>query len=221
VNKVDNLIQFMHARLGPWTPVEVGEAMGIPPHNVHANLAKALKDGRIIRHSGGRGNTTFTLGTGLVGLRSGPKRDGEANGQPVELSIPRFGAYVPPQMTPPRGVHTEVTTVSKPPPGMCTGCSRAECWDGGCQKPVEAREPAAVPNPPAATPAPAVAPPDEPQAQEQPEPEDAEADPFDCWLSGRTGELLLIGLEPDEDGRITLTSEQVTTVRDLLAGARP
>lgn len=218
MNSTDRLILAMHEKPGPWSPSEVGECMGIREHSVHSYLNKALADGRIIRHSGGRGNTTFTLGTGLVGLKSGPKRDGETNGVPVELSIPKFGSYCPPQMTPPRGAHTEVRAVSKPPAGMCTGCSRAECWDHGCQKAVEA---AAVPNPPAPPPAPAVAPPDEPQEQEQPQPEDAEADPFDCWLSGTTGELLLIGLEPDEDGRITLTREQVATVRGLVAWARP
>lgn len=44
---------------------------------------------------------------------------------------------------------------------------------------------------------------------------------FDCWLSGRTGELLIVGIEPDEEGRITLTREQVECVRRLVCWARP
>lgn len=45
--------------------------------------------------------------------------------------------------------------------------------------------------------------------------------PFDCWLSGISGELVLQGVAANDEGDLVLTFEQVDVVRRLLAGRAP
>lgn len=45
--------------------------------------------------------------------------------------------------------------------------------------------------------------------------------PFDCWLSGVSGELVLQGVATNEDGDQVLTGDQVQRVRCLLLGVAP
>jgi hypothetical protein len=92
----------------------------------------------------------------------------------------------------------------------------------------EVSKPAPTPRPaPAPAPAPAEPPPSPPvvwgapmtmreivEAEEKP----AAPVPFDAWLSGVSGELVLQGVHVQPDGDVVLTDEHVAIVRRLLTG---
>lgn len=205
-----------------FTVPEAARIMSITPTAVSTHLATAMRNHVIF--SDRRGHYSFTP-IGADG-RPNPTNAGHVYPDrspsvtpPDDLRIPKFGAFVPPQMECtragagqpvggvvladamrnfPERVAKEVD-LSK----LCRGCTRGECWDKGCQDPAQREA------------APALADASIPEGGREGDELDAE---FDVWLSGRTGELLLVGVQADEEGRVTLTEKQTDFVRRLLCG---
>jgi cell division septation protein DedD len=230
--KIGKLLAAMRAQEKErpvWTPEDAAKVMGVTRSTVPPYLVSALSHRLLFRRTG-QGSYELSL----------KPFDGPQEKVPFER-------FTPPPMSVPRA-GSDVKLGGKPPPNLCTGCSKNECWDNGCQaaaaneKVVAAPAPAPAPTPaptqspapapaparlrppapaPAPTPAPTPAP--EPQAPARAalaavealialEEEDGAEEP-DAYVSCRTGEIVLVGLQPDEQGRITIPVDLVTLIK--------
>lgn len=125
-----------------------------------------------------------------VWYRVEPPEQVKPPAEPAPLRVPTFAGWAPPKMTCARTAAGRlVDTVAAVAPEPAPVLEEASIPEGAGHEV------------------------DEPQ---EPEEEAAEPVEFDAWLSARTGELLLIGAPIDEDGRVSLTREQVALVKKLL-----
>lgn len=211
-----------------WTPDEAAKVMGVQRSAVPPYLVSALSHRLVFRRTG---QSSYELS--LKPFEAVPAGSNYEKFIPTKTSAPRPGTDVP---------HPRRTA-----PNLCTGCSKAACWDNGCQSPAKAEpEPASAPTPaPTPSPAPTAAP--EPPLTTQVEHVGAEVRrdwdrpgydvPMaeakasiseevggednegidevapDAFYSCRTGEIILVGLEPDEEGRITIPADLVSLIK--------
>jgi hypothetical protein len=142
--------------------------------------------------------------------------------------------WKPPQMTPPRGTSAPVVQVHRETAGDAGGA-------GAAPAPIATRPPApsVAPAPPPArleaaldfVPAPFLAAPERAPApsmvdasmtegdggQVDEQDELAEEAETDAYVSCRTGEIVIVGIEPDEDGRVTIPSDLVALIKRQIA----
>lgn len=144
----------------------------------------------------------YSLGDGQAPQPVVPDGEDTRDPLPPRTSAPEVKP-APGQVLPGVGINTRAP--------LCDGCTRSECVEGGCKEPVREpkREPARI-EVPTFLPQPQQAP-QKPQADDKPI-------PFDCWLSGVSSELVLQGVQTNDEGDLVLTAEQVAAVRALLTG---
>lgn len=201
--RVLGLLQLMRAapeRI--WTSGEAGEALQVLISQVPSYLASAVKHGVV--HRG------LINGRLVYGLQALP-----AAGPVADTRVPQ----IDPSWSPPKMIATR--------PGSEPAPRRAP----PSQVAAPALTPAPTAPPPAVTPAPAPidpppAPPavvEEPAADEVVEAAAAESEHLDeaveadAYISCRTGEIVLVGLEPDDDGRVTVPADLVQLLKQHLA----
>jgi len=204
--KVGQVVEAMRAEPARiWTSADVAQVMEVQQAAVTAHLDTAIKHQVIFRK--------LENGRCQYSVKPFPVDD---------IRIPQVptGGYVPPQMIATRP-GSEVPRKTLPPP--------ADAVQNGAQNIPEIipAAPAPAPAPTAATVACGARPGDgmvgfpPAAAPAEPKPEEADEEPaeFDCWLSMRTGQMILVGVEVDEDGRVVLTPEQVGIIRAKTAWA--
>lgn len=238
-SKIGALIAAMRATAAArpiWTQDEAAKVMGVARSAIPPYLVSALSHRLLFRRTVQAG-----LELSLQAFEPPPSGSNYVPYVPTKADVPRPGSDTP--------------VVSGKPPKLCTGCSKAECWDNGCQDAVaDAAAVASVTPAPAPTPAPTSAPApstattpeidprfaaahyghdlrpgdglvlvqvqndETPNAAgagelEQVDEEEDEAVEPDAFYSCRSGEIILVGLEPDEEGRITIPAELVTLIK--------
>lgn len=179
-----------------WTSPEAAQVMEVHQGALTAHLDSAIRNGAIFRR----------LVNGRCQYSLKPFAAVDA------LEIPKFTGVAPQMKAPREG--TDVRLPSRAP-----GTPPAPA---GTAAPAPTAPPAPTPAPtPAATSAPTPAPaPEEttvPGLDEALEAETEEDDEPDAFISCRTGEVVLVGLDPDEEGRITIPADLVTAIRSRLA----
>lgn len=196
-----------------WSSPEVAEVMEVHQGALTAHLDSAIRHGAMYRR--------LVNGRCQYSLRPFP-----AEAPPPALDIPRF---VPPQMRAPR----EGSDVRLPQRAPGTPPAPTGTYSPG---PVAAAAPVAAPIVPAPTPAPTAAPGPAPAPEDAPSkpaleaadasiPEAAgaevetgqEDDGPDAFISCRTGQIVLVGIEPDEEGRVTIPADLVAQIKRQLA----
>jgi hypothetical protein len=235
-----------------WTPEEAAILLGCTQSRVGAWLDYAMRQKAVFR--GKKGGKVVYSGQPFPPEAAYPapaQRNTQAAGE--DIRVPKFTDFVPPSMTAPRP-GSEVSRAPAPkPPELCRGCSKAVCWEKGCQNGQKTRAtcagctrpicqekgcvagtaqslivatprptPAPTPAPTAATappkPAPAAADASIPEAAgADPQPEGEEDDGPDAFISCRTGQIVLVGLEPDEEGRVTIPADLVNLIKRHIA----
>jgi hypothetical protein len=270
-----------------WTPTEIAKMCDIQQASAGSWMTYPMRAGVI--HRGRRnGETVYSAtefppeaaypavarrftGSGVTvptfGETAAAAAADASGAAPKHARSPGPNGYVPPPMTAVRP-GSEVSRAPAPkPPQLCAGCSKAACWEKGCQNPQKSRATCAgctrticqekgcvaesaqsliVATPPRPTPAPSSAPAPRPTPAPTPAPtpvptaaptpvadlhrfvaalsldeameaETEEDDQPDAFISCRTGQIVLVGLQPDASGRITVPADLVAQIKRQLA----
>lgn len=225
--KVKLLIDAMRADPRIWTSPEAAKVMGVSPAALGAYLDRALREQVIYRR----------LASNRLQYCLSPfPADAPAPGAPPAAPPAAAPAYRPPQMRAPRpGTELPRTGQVSFADGVAVSAvplpaaASAPAAAAPASAPPPAPEPeAALPVPPAPPAAADTQAPCEPQAPAaEPEAQDdlasdvpgGEGDAFqpDAFISCRTGEIVLVGIEPDEEGRVTIPADLVELLRRQLA----
>lgn len=197
--KVKNVLEAMRAEPERiWTSVDVAKVLEVNSASVSAHLDTSIRHGLIYRQ--------------IVAGR-------------VQYNTRPFApAYVPPQMTAPRE-GSDVRMPSRAPASTLDFGKRSTsaATASGHELPDDTAAASAAASLSVANGGDArvasagCADHSEEQAQDEPE----EAVEPDAYVSCRTGEIVLVGLDPDEEGRVTIPADLVMAIRRLTAWAPP
>lgn len=219
-----------------WTPEEIAKLMDVEQGRVGAWLSYPMQAGVVFRGKQ-RGQVVYS-GQPFPpeAAYPTPAERNKVSAQLGDIRVPKFGeAWTPKPMVAPRPGSETPRVASTPKPAPLAAAPAPLPHDAqmvGREEDAVA-DAAAVASPaptPEPTRAPTPAPTQEPAAQEREDEDDlAESDALaeeftpeedvepDAYISCRTGEIVLVGIEPDEEGRITIPPDLVQAIKRQIA----
>lgn len=123
-----------------FTQEDMAKVMGVAKSNVPNYLDVAVRRGLIYRNP--LPGVVQYAGSPFAALSPKPQASATVNG------------FTPAPMTAVRPGSEQPRVASSRPPSLCTGCSKAECWDRGCQNKVTPTPAPTAPPTPTRAPAP-------------------------------------------------------------------
>lgn len=179
-----------------WTSQELAAAMDLHPKAITSYTDAAIRNGALYRKLE-NGRCQYSLKP----FPAAPLADG------VNVSAP---TWRPPTMTPPRGTSAPIPSLTAAPSPQPHRLDAALA--------VAAVPPQIATRPPEPAPVVADASILEGASADVDEGEDeAQAVEPDAFVSCRTGEIVIVGIDPDEEGRITLPADLVALIKRQIA----
>lgn len=198
------VIEFLRGNPGQHETGAICKALDLVPASFTTLLSVAKQRGVVSAQRSGK--------TTLWSLPSGQRGAVDQD----DLRIPKFvPSWTPPKMVAPRP-GSDRQLASSPRPPMPEAPPPAPCPPAACEQPEAA--PVVVAAPEQVEQPEIIHEPEPPDIDPLAEPEEpAEPVEFDAWLSLKTGQLQIIGADIDDEGRVTMTPEQVRMLRGAIA----